>query len=210
MEEFFTIDVELTSKVVEKKSRFIANIFPISNVKEAEEKLMQIKKKYHDARHNCFAYRVLENNQVIEKASDDGEPSGTAGAPMLAILQKKNLVQVLVVVTRYFGGVLLGTGGLVKAYTEACLKSVEENKIVKITKGIVIELQLLYPDLESFKYYCKNKDISIVKIQYSDVVICKIELENTIKKEVLEDIETKKINIENYKILSEKYIKKSI
>ena len=109
--EFVTIKEAVQAEVTEKKSKFIANFFPVQKEEEAEKIIKELKKKYHDARHNCTAYRIQEDHKVIEKASDDGEPSGTAGAPMLNILQKNNLANVLVVVTRYFGGILLGTGG---------------------------------------------------------------------------------------------------
>lgn len=210
MEEFFTIEEKTTAKIVEKRSKFIADIFPVCSVKEAEEKIIEIRKKYFDAKHHCFAYRVIENNQIIEKSSDDGEPSGTAGAPMLAILQKQNLSQILVVVTRYFGGTLLGTGGLVKAYSEATIQSIDKAKILQMQKGWEIEIELPYSELKLFSYYCKNKDISIINTIYLDVVICKIEMENKVKNELLRDVETKNIKINNLKVLSEKYITKSV
>ena len=106
MEQFKTIMQDAQAEIEEKKSRFIANVYYIENAEEAEEHLKQIRKKYFDARHNCFAYRILEENGVKEKQSDDGEPSGTAGAPMLNILQNYNLYNVLIVVTRYFGATL--------------------------------------------------------------------------------------------------------
>ncbi len=112
-----TIKNEVSAEITEKKSKFIANLYYIESVKEAEEKIEQICKKYHDAKHHCFAYRILEEKNIVERVSDDGEPSGTAGAPMLQFLAKNELANVLVIVTRYFGGILLGTGGLVRAYT---------------------------------------------------------------------------------------------
>ena len=131
MEEFETIIQDETTEIVEKKSKFIANLFYVENAKQVEEKIIEVKKKYHDARHHCIAYRYINENQVIEKSSDDGEPSGTAGAPMLNILQKNNLLNILVIVTRYFGGILLGTGGLVRAYSEATQKAIEQSTLVK-------------------------------------------------------------------------------
>ena len=99
--------------------------------KHGEEIINSIRKKYYDARHNCYAYCVLdEENKLFTKASDDGEPQGTAGMPMLDILIKKELANVLVIVTRYFGGILLGTGGLVRAYSEATLKAIDEAEFV--------------------------------------------------------------------------------
>lgn len=111
---FKTIEKDSEGIIMEKKSKFIANIFYVESEHEAEEILNSIRKKYHDARHHCFAYRIYQEGRVISRQSDDGEPSGTAGAPMLNILEKQELSNVLLVVTRYFGGILLGTGGLVK------------------------------------------------------------------------------------------------
>lgn len=104
---FKSIEGNVSAEIVEKKSKFIANVFYVENVKEAEEIIKNIRKKYYDSRHNCFAYRVYSKDGVIQKFSDDGEPSGTAGSPMLNILESKNLSNILVVVTRYFGGILL-------------------------------------------------------------------------------------------------------
>ena len=161
MKVYNTIEKQETSELVEKKSKFIANIFYVSTTQEAEEKLEQIRKKYYDARHNCYAYRVIEDGNIIDRSSDDGEPSGTAGAPMLNILKKENLCNVLVVVTRYFGGILLGTGGLVRAYSEATQQAIEKStKVIKVIgREMIIELD--YSNLEKFKYYCKNNNINI-------------------------------------------------
>lgn len=116
--EFKTIKHNCIAEIIEKKSRFIANVFYIQTVEEAEDYIKKIKKQYHDAKHNCFAYIVTDlDGNTVQKSSDDGEPSGTAGAPMLKILTGQGLSNILVIVTRYFGGILLGTGGLVRAYS---------------------------------------------------------------------------------------------
>jgi len=109
-----TVSKEGTAEIVEKKSRFIASVKPVSTEEEALEFVSQVKAKYRDARHNVYAYVVTENN--ISRFTDDGEPSGTAGAPVLDVILKEGLTDVAIVVTRYFGGTLLGTGGLVRAY----------------------------------------------------------------------------------------------
>ena len=198
MEEFITILKNETAEIVEKKSKFIANLFHVESVEEAENRIKDIKKKYHDARHNCIAYRVAENGQIIEKSSDDGEPSGTAGGPMLNILQKNNLGNVLVVVTRYFGGILLGTGGLVRAYSEATQQAIEKStKVIKVI-GIEMTIELDYSNLEKFKYYCKNNNINIKKIDYMDNIILKIEMKESVKEKIIEDIKNKKLNIQNF------------
>ena len=110
MENFKTITEDVEGyELVEKKSKFIASLYIVNSVQEAEEKIKQVKKKFYDAKHNCSAYVINQNGEITKKSSDDGEPSGTAGAPMLEILEKNNFANVLVVVTRYFGGILLGT-----------------------------------------------------------------------------------------------------
>ena len=194
MEEFVTIKEHVETEIVEKKSKFIANMFYIEDAQEAEEIIKKTKKKYFDARHNCIAYRVIENERLIERSSDDGEPSGTAGAPMLNILQKNNLVNVLIIVTRYFGGILLGTGGLVRAYSSSLQKAIEESAKEKKCLGVEMQVEVEYQNFESFKYYCKINNIEVVEIQYLEKIICKIELEETTKLKIIEDYETQKIN----------------
>jgi uncharacterized YigZ family protein len=210
MEEFITIKENVQAQIIEKKSKFIANLFYIEDIKQAEEIIRDTKKKYFDARHNCIAYRIIDNGQVIEKSSDDGEPSGTAGAPMLNILQKNSLVNVLVIVTRYFGGVLLGTGGLVRAYSNSLLLALESSIKVKKCLGNELIVNLEYNELENFKYYCKNNDINIIDTQYSEFIVCKIELEDVKKQKLLRDFEVKNIKLNNIKELSKKFITKSI
>ncbi len=125
-----TIKEEVTAQIVEKKSKFISDLCYVSTIEDAESKIAQIHKKYYDAKHHCYAYRIQTKDGIVEKASDDGEPSGTAGAPMLNLLKKQNLSNVIIIVTRYFGGILLGTGGLVRAYTEATKEALNKAKIV--------------------------------------------------------------------------------
>ena len=210
MEEFITIENNVVSEFVEKKSKFIGNLFYIESSKQAEDIIKETKKKYFDAKHNCIAYRVIENGQLIERFSDNGEPQGTAGAPMLNILQKNNLVNVLIIVTRYFGGILLGTGGLVKAYQKSLMLALDKcNKIAKVL-GETLEANLDYSDLESFKYYCKNNKINIIDIDYKEYIVCKIELEEDKKAKLLEDYEIKNIKLNNIRELDKKYINKSI
>ena len=210
MEEFTTILNDEIAEIVEKKSRFIANIYHVENVEEAEERIKSTKKKYYDAKHNCIAYRVIENGKVVEKASDDGEPSGTAGGPMLNILQKNNLCNLVVIVTRYFGGILLGTGGLVRAYSDATQKAIAKSIKVQKIKGFEIKVELEYANFEIFKYYCKNKEINITKLEYSENIMANLEMEEKVKDIFLRDIETKTINIMNYKMGEMKYISKFV
>lgn len=212
MEEFNTIaeNVEITAEIVEKKSKFIANLYYINSSAEAEDIIKRVKKKYHDAKHNCIAYRVVEEGKIVERSSDDGEPSGTAGAPMLSILQKNNLFNVLVVVTRYFGGILLGTGGLVSCYSGATLDALSKAPKVLKCMGVEAQVELDYPNLEIFKYYCKNHQINIISIEYLDKIICKIETENSKIDKLMQDISLKNIMVKELEIINKKYISKSI
>jgi len=206
MEEFKTILERGTAEIEEKKSRFIADIFYIENSKQAEEKIKEVKKKYFDAKHHCYAYRVIENNAIKEKQSDDGEPSGTAGAPMLNILNKNEFANVLIVVTRYFGGTLLGTGGLIRAYSEATLKVINESKIVKQKMGYEMKVVIPYKELEKFKYYCNKKNIYIKNLIYESNIICVVEINNE-EKENLISKSQKEIEILESTVLMEKYIR---
>lgn len=210
MEEYITIQKDEVTEITEKKSKFIANLYYIQDVQDAETKIKEIRKIYHDARHHCIAYRVLESGKLVEKSSDDGEPTGTAGAPMLNILQKNNLCNVLVVVTRYFGGILLGTGGLVRAYTEVTQKAIEMASFVKSILGIEMQIRLDYPNLENFKYYCKMNDIKIINIEYLDDIIAKVQMEKNRKNDFVDDIERKNIKIKELQDLGEKYINKLV
>ncbi len=208
MEEFVTINNNATAEIVEKKSKFIGNIYYVESKEEAEEKLKETRQKYSDARHNCYAYRVISDGALVERASDDGEPSGTAGGPMLNILQKNNLCNVLIVVTRYFGGILLGTGGLVKAYSEATNKALELTEKIEKEKGSIAEIILEYKYLEIFKHYCKNQNINIINIDYGEEIKILIEL-NTKQEEILmKNQDEFKFKMLNCRIVSKKYIRK--
>ena len=203
---FKTIDKHVSAEIVEKKSKFIANVFYVESVEEAEEKIKEMKKKYFDARHNCFAFSIYTKEGVIDRFSDDGEPSGTAGGPMLNILNSKGLTNILVVVTRYFGGILLGTGGLVRAYTGATQAALTQIEEVRKDIGLEIKIEVAYSDLEKCKYYLKQNSIDISNIKYEQNSTLIIE----ITQEKLKRLEENKHNL-NFRIISqelfgEKYI----
>ena len=173
-----TILANSSSELDVKKSKFIANIIKITDEQDAKEKLNQIRKEYSDARHNCYAYIVYDNETKtkIEKSSDDREPSGTAGIPMLTLLQKNNLVNVLIVVTRYCGGILLGTGGLVRAYTDSSKQALEAAKIIELQYGEILEYYIEYDEFEYFKYICEKNNIEIINTEYSNNIKAIIKL----------------------------------
>ena len=206
---FRTIKENVEAEITENRSKFIANIMYVKTVAEAEEYLNAIKKKYHDAKHNCFAYSIMTADGIINRSSDDGEPSGTAGGPILNIINKNELINTLVVVTRYFGGILLGTGGLVKAYSESTLKAIEKAEFVVEERGYEASLEINYNDFEKFRFYCNKNGINIIKTDYKDKIVCDIELNNEENKRLMENLNELSFKIENYKILKEKNIRKN-
>ncbi len=166
-----TIVSDVASEIIVNKSRFITNIIKIEDKEDALDKLSKIKDKYSDATHNCYAYITFNT----KKASDDFEPSGTAGIPILNVLENNDLVNVLCVVTRYFGGIKLGTGGLARAYTNSVTSALSKAKIKSIDKSVVITISFKYDDLKNIDYILKKYNIISknfdVLITYT-VVIC--------------------------------------
>lgn len=203
-----TIKEYVQSEIVEKKSKFIANIYYVETVEEAENIIKETKKKYHDARHNCSCYRVLKEGKIVEKQSDDGEPSGTAGGPMLNILQKRDVVNVVVIVTRYFGGILLGTGGLVRAYSDATQKAIDSAEKNKIILGVEYEVKVDYSNLEKLKYYARTNNINIINTEFQNEIVCTLQISNENESIFLEDVNKQNLTIIEYKKICEKYILK--
>ena len=200
----------LEAEITEKKSKFIANVFYVKNREEAEEKIKEIRKKYYDARHNCYAYVISLTDEIIVKSSDDGEPSKTAGAPILNVINGNELSNILIVVTRYFGGILLGTGGLVKAYTNASLEALKKAEYVTEKIGLELKIEINYIDLEKLRYYCQKNDIDIIKIEYKEFIECVLEVTNDEKDKILSNNQDIKFKILKWKILTEKNIRKNI
>lgn len=206
---FLTIKEEkLQEEIVEKKSKFIGTLFYVKNEDEAQAIIKNTKKQYFDARHNCFAYRVMTENGIVERFSDDGEPSGTAGAPMLNILSKNNLCNILIIVTRYFGGILLGTGGLVRAYSDATTKVIDTATLANETIGLEVEFEIEYTQLEYIKYYCKKNNINIINTIYENNIKCKLELTDEDLEKIL-DINNNTFQFINYKVIEKKNIRKN-
>ena len=205
-----TIKENVEAEIVEKKSKFIANLIYVKSQEEAEEYLKSIRKRYYDAKHHCYAYSIMTKDGIINRSSDDGEPSGTAGAPMLNIINKNELINVLVVVTRYFGGILLGTGGLVKAYSDSTLKAIENADFVIEERGYEVRLEINYNDFDKLSYYCKMNNINVINSEYSEKVICNIELNNEEKDKLLNNLNELSFKIEKYEIIKEKNIRKNL
>ena len=201
---FQTIKSCVEAEITEKKSKFICHAYHVESVDEAEEILRNLRKEYHDARHNCFAYRVIKDD--VSRASDDGEPSGTAGMPMLNILNGRNLSNILVVVTRYFGGILLGTGGLVRAYSLATTLALDSASIVTQTCGLEARFFIDYRDLEELKYILKNRGIVITRMDYGEKIDVVVEAEeDKIRKKKKKKISDRFV-LDKFEILCEKYI----
>ena len=160
------------SEIIEKKSRFLGDVVRVSSLEEAEAYIAAVRKRHYDARHHCFAFIVGEPGTPGEilRSSDDGEPQGTAGKPMLEILTGRGLHNVLVVVTRYFGGTLLGTGGLVRAYSAAAKAAAEDAGTVLIRRGVRMSLHCSYPLYGKFQYLFSGEGIQIAETQFSDDV----------------------------------------
>ena len=160
-------------EIVEKKSRFIAHVQPVGSEEEALEFIGKIKKKYWDARHNCYAYTAGANREVT-RCSDDGEPSGTAGRPILDVLVGSGLYDAVIVVTRYFGGVLLGTGGLVRAYSSAAREGLAQSVIIEKQEGAIYQIATDYQGLGKIQYQAGEQNIPIMQADYAENV--KLEL----------------------------------
>ena len=160
-------------EITEKKSRFIATVRPVESEDEAVSFINETKKKYWDARHNCFAFAIGSNNE-IQRFSDDGEPQGTAGKPILETLLNENLHNTLIVVTRYFGGTLLGTGGLVRAYGQSSKEGIRNSVIQKVCEGINFKLTVDYNSIGKIKYIMGQMGITDAQEEYGQNVVLSI------------------------------------
>nr|WP_302598429.1 YigZ family protein [uncultured Cellulosilyticum sp.] len=175
LESYRTIQGPGEALVVEKKSKFIATVCEVKSQEEAEACLQQLRKKYYDARHNCFAYQIGEKNE-IQRCSDDGEPQGTAGKPILEVLKGEDVRNTLICVTRYFGGTLLGTGGLVRAYGKAAKEGLLNAGIIEKRRIQLIDIQMNYTLVGKVQYLLGEKGYRIRDSLYTDVVTMQVEV----------------------------------
>ncbi len=163
----FTIEKQSEYEIEVLKSRFITTLIPVKNLSDVNRELALIRKKYFDATHNCYAY-IIGSDQALKKASDDGEPAKTAGFPMLNVLEKNNLTNILAVTTRYFGGTLLGAGGLVRAYSNSVIEALEHTTIYEIMPLQKIILSIDYPYYNLLEEEIKKYDV--LNLRFSNSV----------------------------------------
>lgn len=156
-------------EITEKKSRFIATVKEVASEEEAAAFIAEMKKKRWDARHNCSAF-VIGRNQELTRCSDDGEPSQTAGRPMLDVLLREGIYNVAVVVTRYFGGTLLGTGGLVRAYQKSVQEGLSNCVLIEKKQGKLLVIQTDYNGLGKIQYILAQRKIAVIKTDYTEHV----------------------------------------
>lgn len=156
-------------EIEEKKSRFIAHVYHVESEEESLHIINEVKKKYWDARHNCYAYVIGERGE-LQRFSDDGEPQGTAGKPILDIITKSDIYNCLIVVTRYFGGTLLGTGGLIRAYQAASKEGLAHSTVLEVSQGIRAEMDVDYNSIGKIQYICAEMGIDILQTEYTENV----------------------------------------
>ncbi len=188
-EQYRMLSKGAQAELVEKKSRFIATIRPVSSEEEAVAFIEEMKKKYYDARHNCSAF-VIGSKGELTRSSDDGEPSGTAGRPMLEVLTGSGIRNIAAVVTRYFGGVLLGTGGLVRAYSGAVKMALEQCETIMRRYGVQMLIKTDYNGVGKIQYLLGSKDVVIQDSVYAEdvqmTVLVPIEEYDRLCKELVE------------------------
>ena len=168
MEPYLVPRGDSESEFVEKRSRFIGHVFFVTTEAEAREKIAQVKAKYHDARHNCWCYIIRD--EAIERYSDDGEPQGTAGQPMLEVFRREKVTNVCFVSTRYFGGILLGAGGLLRAYTRSAKDTLDAAGIATVSRWLETAVTVPYGLFERVKLEVEAHDGLLVDCDYTDTV----------------------------------------
>ncbi len=173
LEKYKTIYQGGVGEIIEKKSRFITTVRLVETEEEAIAFIEEMRKKYWNATHNCFAYVIGENRECV-RCSDDGEPSGTAGKPMLDVLLGEGMYNTAVVVTRYFGGTLLGTGGLVRAYAKAVQEGLNQSQVIEKQYGAIISIGTDYTGIGKIQYFIGERKIPILESEYTDKVQMKV------------------------------------
>lgn len=170
MTEYYIPTGHSETELVEKRSRFIGQVWRVSSEEEARARIEETKKKHYDARHNCWCYRIHEGG--VERYSDDGEPQGTAGQPMLNVFQREEVADVVCVVTRYFGGILLGAGGLVRAYTQSAKDAIDTAGISVVRRWLAMEIPCTYAQFEAMRREVTGFDGVVENVDYgADILL---------------------------------------
>lgn len=193
MQEYKTVEKEASDFFIEKKSKFIGYAKPVKTQEDALEFISKIKSKHWDATHNVYAYVLRENN--IQRYSDDGEPSGTAGVPVLDVMLKESLVDVCVVATRYFGGTLLGAGGLVRAYSHTSKIALEAAGIITMAQCSVMSAEVDYSFYDRLNILLSDFSAVILNTSFSD----KVCVEFSVKENIVDSLNSKLIDVSNGK-----------
>lgn len=196
MREYKTVEKEASDFFIEKKSKFIGYSKPVKTQEDALEFISKIKSKHWDATHNVYAYVLRENN--IQRYSDDGEPSGTAGVPVLDVMLKESLVDVCVVATRYFGGTLLGAGGLVRAYSHTSKIALEAAGIITMAQCSVMSAEVDYSFYDRLNILLSDFSAVILNTSFSD----KVCVEFSVKENIVDLLNAKLIDVSNGKYIS--------
>ena len=199
-----TIKEIYNNELIIKKSKFITNIYPVKDEDMCKDILKDIRKKYYDATHNCYAYII---GDMIMKSSDDGEPSKTAGMPMLEALKDRELTNVLVIVTRYFGGTLLGKPGLIKAYRDSVYEIINKCNIYNIIDGEKYRINLSY---EEYNNLTKLSFINIITSSFTNDVIVDFKIKSKEKDTLIEKLEKNKIRTNSLSYLEKCYFEELI
>lgn len=196
MQEYKTVEKEASDFFIEKKSKFIGYAKPVKTQEEAVDFISEIKSKHWDATHNVYAYVLRENN--IQRYSDDGEPSGTAGVPVLDVMLKESLVDVCVVATRYFGGTLLGAGGLVRAYSHTSKIALDAAGIITMAQCSVMSAEVDYSFYDRLNILLSDFSAVILNTSFSD----KVCVEFSVKENIVDSLNAKLIDVSNGKYIS--------
>ncbi|WP_296977295.1 YigZ family protein [uncultured Eubacterium sp.] len=196
MQEYKTVEKEASDFFIEKKSKFIGYAKPVKTQEDALEFILKIKSKHWDATHNVYAYVLRENN--IQRYSDDGEPSGTAGVPVLDVMLKESLVDVCVVATRYFGGTLLGAGGLVRAYSHTSKIALDAAGIITMAQCSVMSAEVDYSFYDRLNILLSDFSAVILNTSFSD----KVCVEFSVKENIVDLLNAKLIDVSNGKYIS--------
>ena len=205
IQPYKTILQPATDEYIVQKSRFIGHAIPVKSEEEALNFIRKIRQEHPQATHNCYAY-VVGTNAGIMRYSDDGEPSGTAGMPMMGVLQAKELVNLCVVVTRYFGGVLLGAGGLVRAYSTSCAQTINKSQLIlmEVTRRLVMDVA--YPQWDRLQHFLKSRQaVLLEEAEYGVSVTMQLLVKGSETESLIDDLQNL-LNQEGDYILSDPFM----